>query len=65
MNVTDLRFDEPTKSNYVGIGVPVLEPGTGRFIGAVSALVDFSGLFSLLHQQQVGRNVRVLLIKGD
>lgn len=64
-NVTDLRFDEPTKSNYVGIGVPLLERGTGRFIGAVSSLVDVSGLFSLLNQQQGGRNVRVLLIKGD
>src|SRR3984893_865344 len=40
VNVTGVRFDEPTGSNYIGIGVPVLEPGTGRFIGAVSALVD-------------------------
>jgi hypothetical protein len=65
MNITDLRFDEPTKSNYVGIGVPVPERGTGRFIGAVSALADVSGLFALLNQQQVGRNMRVLLVKGD
>jgi len=65
VNVTDVRFDEPTGSNYIGIGVPVLERGTGRFIGAVSALVDVSGLFSFLSQQQVGRSGRVLLVKGD
>jgi len=65
LNVTGVRFDEPTGSNYIGIGVPVLEPGTGRFIGAVSALVDISSLFSLLNQQQVGRSGRVLLVSGD
>jgi hypothetical protein len=65
VNITDVRFDEPTKSNYIGIGVPVLERRTGRFIGAVSALVDVSSLFSLLNQQQVGRSGRVLLIKGE
>jgi hypothetical protein len=65
VNVTGVRFDELTGSNYIGIGVPVLEPGTGRFIGAVSALVDVSSLFSLLNQQQVGRSGRVLLVSGD
>jgi hypothetical protein len=65
VNVTDVRFDEPTRSNYIGIGVPVLERDTGRFIGAVSALVDISGLFSLLNQQQIGRSGRVLLIRRD
>jgi hypothetical protein len=65
VNVTGVRFDEPTGSNYIGIGVPVLEPGTGRFIGAVSALVDVSSLFSLLNQQQVGRSGSVLVVSGD
>lgn len=65
VNVTGIRFDEATGSNYIEIGVPVLEPGTGRFIGAVSALVDVSSLFSLLNQQQVGRSGRVLVVSGD
>ena len=65
VNVTGVRFDEPTGANYIGIGVPVVEPGTGRFIGAVSALVDVSSLFSLLNQQQLGRSGRVLLVSGD
>jgi len=65
VNVIDVRFDEPTKSNYIGVGIPVLERSTGRFIGAVNALVDVSGLFFLLNQQQVGRSGRVLLMRGD
>jgi hypothetical protein len=65
VNVTDVRYDERTKSNYINISVPVPEEGSGRFIGAVSALVDISGLFLLLDQQQIGRTGRVLLVKDD
>jgi hypothetical protein len=65
VNVTDVRFDGPTKSDYVGIGVPVLDRSTGRFIGAVNALVRVSDLFSFLNQQQVGRSGRILLVRGD
>jgi hypothetical protein len=65
VNVTDVRYDERNRSNYVEIEVPVLEESSGRFIGAVSALVDISGLFSILNQQHVGRTGRVLLVKDD
>src|SRR5260370_299129 len=64
VNVTDVRYDERTQFNYVSVAVPVLEEGSGRFIGAVSALVDISGLFSIL-DQQLGRTVRILLVKGS
>jgi hypothetical protein len=65
VNVTDVRYDERNRSNYVEIDVPVLEESSGRFIGAVSALVDISGLFSILNQQHVGRTGRILLVKDD
>jgi hypothetical protein len=64
VNVTDVRYDERTQFNYVSVAVPVLEEGSGRFIGAVSALVDISGLFSLL-DQQLSRTGRILLVKGS
>jgi hypothetical protein len=32
VNVTDVRFDEQAKSHYIGIAIPVLEEGSGRFI---------------------------------
>jgi hypothetical protein len=65
VNVTDVRYDERNRLNYVEIDVPVLDESSGRFIGAVSALVDISGLFSILNRQQVGRTGRILLVKDD
>ena len=65
VNVTDVRYDERTQSDYVQIAVPVLEEGSGRFVGIVSALVDISGLFPAFDQQQLGRTGRILLVKGS
>ena len=65
VNVTDVRYDQRAESDYVQIAVPVLEEGSGRFVGVVSALVDISGLFSAFDQQQLGRTGRVLLVKGN
>jgi len=65
VNVTDVRFDEQSKSHYIGIGIPVLEEGSGRFIGDVSALVDISGLFALLSRERIGRTGDILLVKDD
>jgi hypothetical protein len=65
VTVTDVRYDERTESDYVQIAVPVLEEGSGRFVGVVSALVDISGLFSAFDQQQLGRTGRILLVKGS
>ena len=65
VNVTDARYDEPSRSNYIEIDTPVLERDTGKFIGAVSALVDTTRLFSVLNRQQVGRSGRVLLLRDD
>jgi hypothetical protein len=65
VNVTDVRYDERTQSDYVQIAAPVLEEGSGRFVGIVSALVDISGLFSAFGQQQLGRTGLILLVKGS
>jgi hypothetical protein len=65
VNVTDVRYDAPSRSNYIEIDVPILEHDTGKFIGAISALVDTTSLFSVLSRQQVGRTGRILLIRDD
>jgi hypothetical protein len=65
VNVTDVRYDAATQSDYVEIAVPVLEERSGRFVGVVSALVDMSGLFSVFERQQLGRTGRILLVKGS
>ena len=62
VNVTEVRYDPSTQSDYVDIAVPVLEGDSGRFIGAVRALVDVSGLFSAFDQQHLGHSGRVMLV---
>lgn len=63
--VTDLRYDEASKFYYADIGAPVLDPTSGRFLGAVNALVDMSGLFSLLNREQIGTTGRTVLVRDD
>ena len=65
VQISDLRYDEQSRSNYISIGYPVLQEGSGRFIGAVTVLVDVSPLFAYLNQQQIARSGRVFLIKDD
>lgn len=65
VDVTEARYDSSTQSDYVDIAVPILDEDSGRFVGVVRALVDISGLFSALDQQQLGRTARVLLVKSN
>lgn len=62
VNVTEVRYDASTQSDYVDIAVPVLEEESGRFMGVVRALVDVSGLFSVFDQQHLGHSGRVMLV---
>lgn len=65
VNLTDILYDEVTKSNYIGIGVPIVEEGTQRFIGAVDALVDVTSLFPFVNRVQLGSTSRAALVKED
>ncbi len=65
VNLTDVLYDEVTKSHYIGVGAPVLEEGTNRFLGTVDALMDISSLFPIVNRQQVGPTARTLLVKND
>jgi Cache domain len=63
--ITDIHYDEQSRSHYLSIGVPVRQESSGRFIGAVTALVDVSPVFAYLDQQQIARSGRVFLVKDD
>jgi hypothetical protein len=65
INLTDILYDEVTKSKYIGIGVPIIEEGTNRFIGALDVLMDLASIFP---QASVGHplsSVRLQLVKDD
>ena len=62
VNVTEVRYDASTQSDYVDIAVPVLEEDSARFMGVARALVDVSGLFSVFDRQHFGHSGRVMLV---
>jgi RNase H-fold protein (predicted Holliday junction resolvase) len=65
INLTDILYDEVTKSNYIGVGVPVLEEGSNRFIGVIDALVDLSSIMPIMNRLQTSRTAKITLAKED
>jgi hypothetical protein len=65
IDVADLRYDELNRLPYISIVYPILQESTGRFIGAVTALVDVSPLFAQLDRQQIGHSGRLSLVRED
>jgi len=65
IHVSDLRYDEQSHLYYVSIAYPILQEGTGRFIGAVTAMADVSPLFAQLNRRQMGRTGRLFLARED
>ena len=65
VSLTDILYDDVTKSYYIGVGVPILEEGANRFIGALDALLEVSALFPMLHRAQLGATAEVQLVKDD
>lgn len=65
VHLTDVLYDDVTKSYYIGLGVPVMEEGTNRFIGAIDALIEVSSIFPLVHRIETGETMRAALVKKD
>lgn len=65
VNITDIRYDDVTKSYYLGLGAPVMDEATNAFIGALDALIEVSTIFPLLHRVDVGPTSRAILVKSD
>ena len=65
VHVSDVRYDDKSREQYVTITVPVYQEGSGRFIGAITALVDVNPLFTFFNQMQFGRTGRVFLVRTD
>jgi hypothetical protein len=65
IHVSDLRYDDLSRLYYVSIAYPILQQGTGRFIGAVTAMADVSPLFAQLNRWQLGRTGRLFLVRDD
>jgi hypothetical protein len=64
ISLTDILYDEATKSNYVGVGVPIVDENN-LFIGTSDALVDVSSIFPIITSIQLGLSGRTMLVKND
>ncbi len=65
IHVSDLRYDDKSRLYYLSIAYPILQEGTGKFIGAVTAMADVSPLFAQLNRQPMGRTGRLFLVRED
>ena len=65
ISLTDILYDEATKANYIGVGVPVVDATSNLFIGTVDALVDVTTLFPIVHRTGLGPTGRIMLVKDD
>ena len=65
INLTDILYDDVTKSHYIGVGVPIVEEGSNRFIGTIDALLEVSAVFPIVNRSQLGVSSRSLLVKED
>jgi len=65
IRISDLRYDDQRRLYYLSISYPILQEGTGRFIGAVTATVNVSPLFAQLNRRQIGRTGRLFLVRDD
>jgi hypothetical protein len=65
IQLSAVRYDDQTRLYYISISYPILQAGTGRFIGAVTATADVSPLFAQLNRRQIGGTGRLFLVSGD
>jgi len=60
--VSEVLYDEESRADYFRIGFPIYGKESRRFIGAASALIDVSSLFSRLSQVQIERSARTIVV---
>jgi len=63
--VSEVLYDEQSGTDYIRVGFPVYDESSSRFIGAATALVEVSSLFSRLTQGQVGVSARTVVVRED
>lgn len=64
VSLTDVLYDEATRTHYIGVGVPVIDENNA-FIGTLDALVEVSALFPLLYRSDLGPAGYAALVRTD
>jgi hypothetical protein len=64
-SISNVLYDDRSKSNYVSIGMPIFDQSSGQFLGVVNARVNVAKLFLLLSRESTGRGETTLLVSDD
>ena len=65
VRISNILFDEFTKSYYVNMYAPVFDPASTRCVGILSAAVNISSLLSRFQQGQIGNGAHAELVSDD
>jgi hypothetical protein len=65
VSLTDILYDEITKANYIGVGIPIVDRESGKFLGALDALVDVSTVFPIINRVRLGETGRLQMVRDD
>ena len=63
--VGDIVADEFTKQNYVNVGVPITDQGSGSTLGVLTAAVNVTPLLTEFQKGNLGTGARAALINED
>lgn len=62
VKISDILFDDVTKSYYVNIGMPVSDPSSSASIGVLTAAVNVNSMLTRFQQSQIANGARALLV---
>lgn len=65
VKISDIVEDPFTKADYVNIGVPITDAGSGVTYGVLNAAVSISDLVGRFRQEQIGNGARAELVNDD
>ena len=64
VSLTDVLYDDATKSHYIGVGVSVVDENN-VLIGTLDALVDIASLFPIVNWMDPGLDSRMALVNAE
>ena len=64
-NYPGFEYDIVAETEFIGIGIPILEEGSTRSIGALHVMINIARTTPLLGRADIGTSGSVFLVRGD